>query len=149
MGWIADIVEKTQEIPISGVLRERLAYAEQRHSDLQVERDKLAEELNKLTVRIESLESENTQLRKPVAGNQQQEFEVSDIDEQILIYISDRDEVESAEVAGVLQIAQAKADYYLTGLLENEYLIDSFGMGYQTYSLDQRGRAHLVENGLI
>ncbi len=59
MGWIKDLLK---EVPLSALLQERVALAEQKF-------DQAVEEAQKLRQRVADLEQEITELRQPPSGS--------------------------------------------------------------------------------
>ncbi|MFZ4776554.1 MAG: hypothetical protein ACOYM3_14375 [Terrimicrobiaceae bacterium] len=134
MGWLTDILK---EVPLSAVLRERLAQAEKDMNELKEENTRLHEELAKL---------------KPLAAKPQTPATLSEIEEQILAFIGNRNIWTGPEhIAALFKLSSTKADYYVEKLHRENYLkppimiVDS----RPEYQLSQKGREYLVTRNLI
>ena len=140
MGWIANLASKTQGLPISGVLRDRLHIGRRSLDD--AERDELL-------IKIDILTAKNTELMHVAdLDANQQENQLSDEEATILQTIA-RENVESEhEISDALDISLARAEYRMTRLLQKGYLVDLVTLNYHAHVLDNRGRDYLTEKGL-
>ncbi len=144
MGWIADLISKSQEIPISGVLKERLDYTQQKYDDLEAEKNALAEQVEQLSV-------ENADLRAAIrpSADAQPDYEITDEISQILQQVNRLEDPLAEDIARSMQLAPARAEYHLKNLLEHGYLRDMWYDPGQHFRLSQRGREYLIEEGYI
>ncbi len=142
MGWL---LETLKEVPLSAVMKERLAHAEQRYDELAAERDLLQE-------RVAELESENAQLRaqlpeKPAGA-------LGDETKAVAVYLFRHSALEQRDIGvmgnrlnqepGVLQ-------YHLERLEERELAQCAGGnymSGEEYWELTPEGRRCVIENGL-
>lgn len=143
MGWMKDLFDKSQEIPMSGVLRERLGYLQQRYDDLEAERDKLLGQVRELKAKA------NIPVFASRPEPAQTQNKLSDEEVQILQLIAEADEAGVEDIARTLQLNKARAEFLLIRLEDTSYLRDSWGMGYHSFLMDQRGREYLINNDLI
>jgi FtsZ-binding cell division protein ZapB len=67
MGWITDIADLVKGLPVSAVLKERLALAQDRFDQLQREADQLKNEAVRLGQEVQRLQQENDALRSEAA----------------------------------------------------------------------------------
>ncbi len=140
MSWITDIASKTQEIPIPGVLKERLNFKRRKHG---------GDERDELLVKIDILTARNNELMQVAdLDAAQQENEISEEEVRILQKIANENVESAREIAEALNINLARAEYRLAQLQEHEYLVDFTTLNYHAYLLDHRGRDYLTENGL-
>ena len=65
MGWLSDLLQGVQSVPLNSVLRERVLLAEQKFKDLESENKELTE-------RVAALTAENASLRQQVEEHAQQ-----------------------------------------------------------------------------
>ena len=136
MGRLANIVHKTQNLPLPGALKERLGYKTAADFNAEEERDDLL-------VKIDILTAKNNELMRiadldPVdQDDQPDEQEV-----KILQKIARENESCAREIAGAFDINLARAEYHLSRLLEHAYLVDFTALSYHTYLLDRRGREY-------
>jgi cell shape-determining protein MreC len=79
MGWIEDFQNLLQGVPLSAVLRERIALAEQKYEATLRENEQLKQ-------KVEFLERENAELRAQIP-QAQEEIVLSDDDKHVLVYI--------------------------------------------------------------
>ena len=140
MGWIANLANKTQELHIPGALRDRLHIGRRSLDD--AERDELL-------IKIDILTAKNSELMHVAnLDSDQQENQLSDEEAMILQTIA-RENVESErEIADVLDISLARAEYRMTRLLQKGYLVDFDTLNYHAHVLDRRGRDYLLDKGL-
>ena len=140
MGWIANLADKTQELPIPGAIRDRLHFGRRGLDDAA--RDELL-------IKIDILTAKNNELMHVAnLDTAQQENQLSDEEAMILQTIA-RENVDSEhEIADALDISLARAEYRMTRLLQKGYLVDFLTLDYHAYVLDSRGRDYLVDKGL-
>ena len=143
MAWLADIVNKTRNLPLPGVLKERHRHKTKADFDTEAERDDLR-------VKIDILTAKNNELMRianldPAEQNDQ----LVDQERIILQKIARENEACAQEVAGAFDINLARAEYHWNRLLKHAYLIDFTTLNYHTYLLDRRGREYLKDHNLI
>lgn len=143
MGWFADIVHKTQELPLPGALKERLSYKSKAHFDSDAERDNLLVKINILTAKNNEL------MRIANLDPAQQESQLVEQEVDILLKISRESEACAREIAGAFDINLARAEFHLKRLVKHAYLVDFTTLNYHTYLLDRRGREYLQDNDLV
>lgn len=59
------------------------------------------------------------------------------------------DEIEVWELAEHLQMSEQKTEYFLSKLVDIEFIDQSHYVGKSTYSLNQKGREYLFKNNLL
>jgi hypothetical protein len=140
MGWITNLANKTQELPIPGALKERLHFGRRSLDD--AERDELL-------IKIDILTAKNSELMHVAdLDTDQQENQLSDEEATILQTIA-RENVESEhEISDALDISLARAEYRMTRLLQKGYLVDFVTLNYHAHVLDNRGRDYVAEKQL-
>ena len=140
MNWITNIAAKTQEIPIPGVLKERLNFKRRKHGGA---------DQDELLVKIDILTARNNELMQVAnLDAAQQENEIADEEVKILLKIANENVESAREISDALDINLARAEYRLTQLMEKGYLVDFTTLNYHAYLLDRRGRDYLEEHGL-
>lgn len=140
MGWISEIVHKTQTLPSPGALIDRLHF--KRHTHGAAERDELL-------VKIDILTARNSELKQIAhLDTAQKENQVSEEEVKILRRIADENVASAHEIADALDISLARAEYRLTQLLDNGFVVENATLNYHAFLLDRRGREYLVENDL-
>lgn len=140
MSWIANLANKTQQIPMPGMLKERLNFNRRTHDGT---------EQDELLVKIDILTAENSELMQVAnLDAAQQENEISEEETKILLIIANENVESAREIAEALDISLARAKYRLMQLRVRRYLVDFTTLNYHAYLLDRRGRDYLTENGL-
>ncbi|MGO9019117.1 MAG: hypothetical protein ACLQVJ_12300 [Syntrophobacteraceae bacterium] len=139
MGWFTDLIK---DVPVSAVVKERLALAEDRFRAIE-------EENKKLKRRIAALEEENKGLRAQSPASQQPQ-EPEEIEIKIMTLLSKIGQGTIRDVAQTLQISITKAEYHISEMEEAELLHGSYSyVDEATFSLAQKGRVFLVKNDLV
>ncbi len=141
MGWIQDALT---EVPLSAVMQQRVALAEQKY-------DQAVEEAEQLRRRVAELEREVTELRaqvpsKPAGG-------LGDATRQVLVYLfrCRNEDCDVGSLGRCLQMERSLAEYHLDQL-DTRGLAFCKGTddeGYLYWGLTPEGRSYVVENGLI
>ncbi len=142
MGSIQDLLT---EVPLSAVMRERVALAEQKY-------DQAVEEAEELRQKVAELEREITELRaqvpsKPAGGLDHDAG-------QVLVYLfrSRHDDRDVGALAQRLQMERGVAEYHLDQLNALGLAKRTGGNylhGHVYWGLTPEGRSYVVENGLI
>ena len=140
MGWIHDLL---QEVPLSAVLQERVALAEQKF-------DQAVEEAQGLRKTVADLEQEITELRARLPA--EPAGELSDDTGRVLVYLfrGQYDDRDVGHLAQYLKIERGVAEYHLEQLDERglaECTISDYLHVY--WALTPEGRRYVVDNGLI
>ncbi len=142
MGWLLDTLK---EVPLSAVLKERIALAEQKY-------DRAVEETQELRKKIAELEQELAELR--AKRSPEPAGDLSNDLCQVLVYLfratgNDRD---VGALAQQLQMERGVAVYHLEQLDARGLVVHAGGnylYGHVYWVLTPEGRRYVVENGLI
>lgn len=137
MGLIADLKNKSQDIPLPGLLKEPLIFLRRNKTDLEREREELLTKIEILTARNRAL------AKIAEIDPDQQDDQLSEPELAILRFVAKQVEASAAEVSDALGCNPARAEYLLSRLLENDYLVDSQLLGRHSYLVDRRGRDYL------
>jgi DNA-binding transcriptional ArsR family regulator len=142
MGWVASIVNRTQDLPLPKAWKTRLNHRQSQHASTEAERDALL-------VKIDILTAKNNELMQvanldPV----QQASQLLPQEVEILEKVATEIEFSAREIAEAFDINLPRAQYHLKRLLKHGYLVDFTALGYHAYLLDRRGREYLLENKL-
>ena len=132
-------------MPLSAVVRERLALAEQKYNDA-------LDQLGRLEERIASLESENAELRAQVPAKPTGHLD--DGTHQVAMYLFGHvgDDRDVGEIARVLGMERGVLEYHLDQLNGRGWAKKTGGnyvSGHVYWALTPAGRSYLVENGFI
>lgn len=142
MGSIQDLLT---EVPLSAVMRERVALAEQKF-------DQAVAEAEELRQKVAELERENTELRAQIPSKPAGDLD--DAARQVLVYLfrCKGEDCDLAVLARRLEMEHSVAEYRLEQL-EKRNLVAGMGGNYLTgaeyWGLTPEGRSYVVENGLI
>ena len=109
-----------------------------------------AAKVTELEAQIVVLQAQIHKLQHPVPPSR----ELPDIEEKILIYLSEDNLVTRPEFRQVLretlQASKTKVDYHLQTLTERQYIRHTIDDGgHWAYMLDQKGREYLVKHDLV
>ena len=143
MGWLQDLLK---EIPLSSVLKERVALAEDKYQ-------RLSEENDSLKHRVADIERQNAELRAQIPA--QPDGALGADTTRILVDLfkaEARHDHDVGALANHLGMERGVAQYHLDQL-KNSGLAAMTGGNYlhgHTYwGLTSEGRRHVVENGLV
>lgn len=144
MGTIQDLLT---EVPLSAVMKERVALAEQKY-------ERAEKEVEQLRAKVSELETEITDLRSQVPSPSDASDGLDENFQQVMIYLfrARGDARDVGIMAEHLNLERGVAEYYLDQLGERNLASCGGGnsiTGYIYWHLTTNGRAHVVENGLI
>ena len=143
MGWVADMVNKTQDLPLPEAWKTRLSHLQPQQNDAETEREALL-------VKIDILTAKNSELMQVAnLDPAKQEGQLLEQEVAILHKIAKEIEFSAREIAEAFDINLPRAQYHLKRLLKHGYLVDFSTLGYHAYLLDRRGREYLLENKLM
>jgi DNA-binding MarR family transcriptional regulator len=141
MGWIEDLLK---EVPLSAVLRERIALEGQKYEGA-------IREVDALKKKVAALERENAELRDQIP--QRKETSLSEDTARVLVQIfkaRDIDERAVGNIAGALNMDPGVLEYHLDRLDEAGLaLLTSSDEEHTYWGLTPKGRRHVVERKLI
>lgn len=143
MGAIQDLLT---EVPLSAVLKERVALADQKY-------ERAREEIEGYKRRIADLERENETLRAQIPSNTRSELE-SDT-ENVLLYLFRTDELTLRDVgfmAAKLGIERGVLQYHLDRLADFDLAESARGnyrYGHIYWGSTPQGRRYVVERKLV
>jgi DNA-binding transcriptional ArsR family regulator len=142
MGWLQDLL---QEVPLSGVLRERVALAEQKYGVAIKENDALKQ-------RVHALENENTALKGQIPNKQNSGLAEDTARALAYLFRAEGDECDVGVMARALEMDKGVIKYHLD-LLDEAGFATCTGFnsisGHVYWALTSDGRRHAVERKLI
>ena len=131
------LIDLLKDIPLSAVLKEKIATMENENGALQTENAILKDDKRQL-------ETENKRLEEQIKSLTHKE-DLHEVQQKMLILIANAtDALSSQQLAADLALPEVKVEYHLEELIRNGYIRDRFG-----YPLHQKGREYLIKNGLI
>lgn len=143
MGWLEDLLK---EVPLSSVLRERIALAEEKY-------ERATRENENLKQRLTVLENENLKLRTQI--QREQESPLGDDTNRVLVHLFRAREMEDRDVgamARALEMEHGILRYHLDRLDEAKLAECTGGnldSGEIYWALRPEGRRYVVERKLI
>lgn len=145
MGFIEDMLK---EVPLSAVLKERVALAEQRYAHVMSENLELKK-------RVEALERQNAELKAQVpVAKQSQTPQVENDASRVLVHLfrARDDDLDVGAMASILGMERGVLQYHLDNL-EAANLAHMTGgnyvYGHTYWGLTPAGRRYVVEQKLI
>jgi hypothetical protein len=135
--------EILKEVPLSTVLKEKIADLEAKNAALETEIAILKDDLRQA-------QAENKRLKDQI-----QSLTHSDLDEPLLIILTflakrEGDVVTDSDLASALKMNTTRARYYAGQLEEKSYVSAEHHSGViSLYTLTQKGREYAVKNNLI
>ena len=142
MGLIADLRNKSEDLPLPILLKQRFSFFSRSRSDLEREREELLARIEILTARNEAL------LKIAELDPHDLADELTDPELEILEFVANQMEASAGEVCDALECKPARAEYLLTRLLEKDFLVDSQLLGRHSYVANKRGRDYLEHNAV-
>jgi len=147
MGWIQDLLQASQELPLSAVLRERVELADQKH-------ETALREIEDLKRKNAALERENAELRAQIPeGNK--EATLGEDTKRVMVQIFRAAELEQRDVgvmARALGMDWNVLQYHLDRLRDAGFARNT-GLNYLDdhvyWALTPAGRQYVVERKLI
>lgn len=139
MRLLSELISKTQNVPIPALLKERLRIPRRNERESDLEREALLVKIEKLTASNKAL------MEVAELDPNQQVDQLSNQEIDILKLIHTETVVSAREISDAFDFNLARAEYLLSGLLENGYLVDSNLLGRHSYLLDSRSRTYLAE----
>lgn len=140
MGWLQEMLK---EVPLSSVLKERVALAEQKY-------ERASQEIESQKRRIAELERENRELRSSTPSKSGQT--VSEETARVLVYLFRETELDGRAVgimAQRLNMERGVLLYHLDRLEAAKFAnAGSFYDGEAYWGLTAEGRRHVVESSL-
>lgn len=149
MGLVADLLK---DIPLSSVLKEKIATFEEENATLKQENASLKDDIRALTTKVQKLEAEVVSLKDEIKTLAQPDT-VPDEQVKILAYLADEGALHFRDSMAInLHLNHARLDYFLEKLKEREYVswIGGSTAGESIrYFLTPKGRDYLFRNNLI
>jgi chromosome segregation ATPase len=146
MGFITDLLK---DIPLSAVLRERLAEADQKVSALEAQVRKLETESTQLRATVKQKDAE---IERLLAQTQKQQTAgLAEIEKRILLMLASEGSIGEGDIAKRLGVGQHVADHHLEKL-EDAQMIWAEKATYGVplcWQLMRPGRDYLIEHGLL
>jgi len=145
MGWIADILNEIKDVPLSAVLKERLALADQKYEAVINENTDLKRQIQELKGEVATL---RTQIQAQATNN------LSKDTERVLAYyfMAERERRDVGIAAASLQMERGILQYHLDLLRRNNFARSTGGnyLHHHTYwALTPEGRRYAVEHNVI
>lgn len=138
MGLIADLKNKSQDIPLPGLLKERLEILKRIEKIPDSERDGLL-------AKLEILTASDSKLSQIIDINADKPSEPpSESELEVLSFVATQMESSAREVADALGCDLATAEDRLTQLVKKDCLVDSQLLGRHSYLANQRGRDYIA-----
>lgn len=134
MGWIADLLK---EIPLSAILKEKIATIEADYAAVKTENAILKDDLRQAR-------RETAKIKRRL-GELSRKEEIGETESRILTLMT-KQLVSHNELTDDLKISDERLQFYLRRLLDGEYIKVAFETtsGKRRFALDQRGREHLI-----
>jgi predicted RNase H-like nuclease (RuvC/YqgF family) len=142
MSLLSDILK---EVPLSSVLKEKIADLEAKNAALETEVAILKDELRKT-------KQENSVLRKNVDERDKVSFEIDETAQSILKLLAQHSsEIPEDYLASALQIHPTRLSFYLTELETAGYVghIAYISDAPSEYYLSQQGKKYALSNNLL
>lgn len=144
MGWIQDILT---EVPLSAVMKERLALAEQKYDEAVAENERLRGRVAELEGENAELRNENEQFRaqlavEPVDNPQLSESELAILQ---LLYRAQKS-VPPEAISSQLGIEPGRVQHWLYKLKDRKYVRTDLNMVTGArYAIGRKGLDYLIE----
>jgi DNA repair exonuclease SbcCD ATPase subunit len=140
MSWISDLLK---EIPLTAVLREKIATIEEKQAALETENAILKDDKRKLQARILELEHQLQALTKSDA-------ELTDVEVALLQCLTNKEVHEAEQMAAMVKSNLTRVEYHLHKLIQAGYVGSPppIVAGPAWYYLEHKGREYLVERNL-
>lgn len=141
MSLLGDILK---EVPLSLVLREKIAALEMQNAELKTEIAILKDDLRQAKQENHRLKNEIQEFTHPV-----------DLDEaktQLLVMLAERSRLTLYEFLHFLEIERVHLEYHLQELIRQHYVVQRRGPSFPhlpNYLLTQKGREYLIEKNLV
>jgi DNA-binding MarR family transcriptional regulator len=142
MGFLTDLLK---DLPLTSVLREKIATFESENAALQTEVAILKDDKRKL-------EAENKRLKDEIKSFTHTD-DLHETEIKILVHLANLDGSDDEEnIVASLKLGQTRTDYFLQSLWDKDYIRRSAVLmsGQEViYYLEQKGREYLIKNDLI
>lgn len=149
MGALFDLLK---EIPLSGVLKEKIAALEAKHASVETELAIKKDDLREAQAENKKLQAEVVKLKDEI-NRLAQEPDLHETEIKILVRLADpRGANYEESIAADLRLHPTRLDYYLQSLSEKDYIYSvSIMLADEPteYHLDQKGREFLIKHNLI
>ena len=141
MGFVEDLLK---EVPLSAVLRERIALEQAKH-------DQTLKELEEARRRIAVLEADNASLRAQIPRVHQIDAETA----RVLVHLFKAREIDDRDIgntARALNMERGVVEYHLDRLHQRgmaEFVGGNYRYGHVYWALTPEGRRHAIETKLV
>lgn len=143
MGIITDILK---DIPLSAVLRERLADQETKMAALEAENTTFKKANSDLKSLVVNLRQEIQRRDDIIQKEKSHDNLLSDIEVKILLYLASNNNKPSKQIAAAIDITDTVVNYHLVEM-NGKSLVASYAP--DIWCLEHKGRKYLIENKLI
>lgn len=133
MGALFDILK---DIPLSSVLKERIATFEDENAALKTEVAILKDDKHQL-------EAENQRLKEQIQRLTHKD-DLEETERRLLVLLAKGEHQFTSQIAESLGLPEPKIEYYIQEMVTNGYLEDRFA-----YPVAQKGRKYLIDNALL
>lgn len=133
MGFLTDLLK---EVPLSAVLKEKIAAFEYENASLKTENAILKDDKRQLEREVMKLKEE--------IGRLTHTDDLHETEQKILVIAKEGRELFAHSLAERLGLPEQRTEYFLLELVAKGYLDESFG-----YPINQKGRKYLLNNGLL
>ena len=138
MGWLTDIFK---DVPLSAELRGKLAAVEAENDALKTDNVILKDDLREARAQILNLEKKLEQFAH--------HSELDDTDVLVLKEVALTSEPAASYLAAKLNLELSIVEFHLERLEDLDYLSTWSIGGVERYSLEPKGRDHLIKKNLI
>ncbi|MDX6405951.1 MAG: hypothetical protein QOH70_3406 [Blastocatellia bacterium] len=146
MGLITDLLK---DIPLSAVLREKLASAEQNYAALDTENAILKDDKRDLQVRVVELERQVDDLNQELEKLTHVDDDLEEIEIELLRALSNPNVRQAEEMVGMVGSNLTRVEYHLRRLVEAKYIFSGSTSTVTYYGLKQKGREVLIKRKMI
>jgi chromosome segregation ATPase len=148
MGWLLDTLK---EIPLSAVLKEKIAAIEDKYAAAETQNKILEGDLRKANAHITELTQENQRLKQQVEELTHKD-DLDDLELQLLIAIANLNyDIAVPDTFGRgFDVSKARFEYHLQRLEDLGYVNGGMSDDYGThYAVTQDGRVFLLKKNLL
>ncbi len=150
--WIVERGSSIVQEKHLSLFRDQLALADKKSSELESENTVLQSKIKQLESELEKLNRENEILKKIIktSENNKHNEPLEEIKQNILLFLSNYEQVYPGQVAATLGISTTVAEFHLEELHDANMVDMSCCFGGETsWYLSHEGRKFLVRNNLI
>lgn len=157
MGILDGIEKLITEHGSAAILRERIALAKDEHAALEKKITALQEENAKLKGENQGLELDNYKLKDKIGNLEKELVQVhgsaleKEAEEIIALLAQAGHSLTLQHIAAKLGVHPTKAEHFLNGLSEQEYvgMSGNYATGQRTFHLYPKGQEYAVKHGFV